>query len=535
MLLPPPLLLLWWLVVVLVLNTSFGGGRITNVVVNAYVVQVQQRRVRYDAKRLSAPLSSNGLSYCRRYHLLHHPTSHAVTSSSSLAMHRRGEARSDDEEMLDAQEPVLRNPSNPLSSSSSSSFSSSSRRNLIVASMAGITSAELAWRQAVNTAYDAVYSSSYPLPSASAAETSSSLLPKGTIEQLQKGKAVVIPNWLSKDEVSLLRQDCQNCFENDHFTNFVYSKDNSKNGEDHDPKFMPSFFPRQPNLGDGPFVNPDIGNYDIRQDIKARMALVKAELAMQLSKTRPTLAEDIKQTHELEYIRYDVGGYLKRHVDERHIELKRLMGAQYTLKPNATRRSITWLIYLNDDWNGQNDGGHLRVYERTNGVSSNTMVGANGRDLQIGWLAADGSGSNGDLPIFLDPLHPTNDGKINPKESCKLYYTTSDNENDDRIYLSSKPFPNAALYISGGESMMIDNPQQLMNFRRIDTQKSALSSFLSSSAESEDPSERPKDIVPNAGTLVMFDSVSLPHQVLKTNRERYGVQGWFHEKLYSYV
>ena len=215
------------------------------------------------------------------------------------------------------------------------------------------------------------------------------------------------------------------------------------------------------------------------------------------------------------------------------------MGAQYTLKPNATRRSITWLIYLNDDWNGSNDGGQLRVYERQAGISPNTRVGANGRDLQIGWLTSNSDGG-GDLPIFLDPLHPTNDGKINPKESCKLYYSTSGNnsgnDDDDRFYLSSKPFPNAALYISGGESMMIDNPNQLKNFRRIDTQKSALSSFLSSSSsEANDPTERPKDIVPNAGTLVMFDSVSLPHQVLKTNRERYGVQGWFHEKLYSYV
>ena len=51
----------------------------------------------------------------------------------------------------------------------------------------------------------------------------------------------------------------------------------------------------------------------------------------------------------------------------------------------------------------------------------------------------------------------------------------------------------------------------------------------------EDGGERMRDIVPKAGTLVMFDSVSLPHEVLQTNRERFAIQGWFHEKLYSVV
>ena len=48
----------------------------------------------------------------------------------------------------------------------------------------------------------------------------------------------------------------------------------------------------------------------------------------------------------------------------------------------------------------------------------------------------------------------------------------------------------------------------------------------------EDGGERVRDIVPRGGTLVLFDSVSLPHEVLATNRLRYGLQGWFHEKLY---
>lgn len=34
------------------------------------------------------------------------------------------------------------------------------------------------------------------------------------------------------------------------------------------------------------------------------------------------------------------------------------------------------------------------------------------------------------------------------------------------------------------------------------------------------------------GTLVLFDSVCVPHEVLATRgRERYACSGWFHERL----
>jgi len=39
-----------------------------------------------------------------------------------------------------------------------------------------------------------------------------------------------------------------------------------------------------------------------------------------------------------------------------------------------------------------------------------------------------------------------------------------------------------------------------------------------------------RDVAPTGGTLVMFDSVVLPHEVLATvGRERWAVSGWFHE------
>ena len=44
--------------------------------------------------------------------------------------------------------------------------------------------------------------------------------------------------------------------------------------------------------------------------------------------------------------------------------------------------------------------------------------------------------------------------------------------------------------------------------------------------------ERPLDVAPQEGTLVLFDSVTLPHEVLATvGRERYACSGWFHEDV----
>ena len=44
-----------------------------------------------------------------------------------------------------------------------------------------------------------------------------------------------------------------------------------------------------------------------------------------------------------------------------------------------------------------------------------------------------------------------------------------------------------------------------------------------------DGGERVRTIAPESGTLVLFDSVAVPHEVLATRSERYAVNGWFHE------
>mmetsp|Transcript_17839 Transcript_17839/g.25716 ORF Transcript_17839/g.25716 Transcript_17839/m.25716 type:complete len:185 (+) Transcript_17839:106-660(+) len=184
------------------------------------------------------------------------------------------------------------------------------------------------------------------------------------------------------------------------------------------------------------------------------------------------------------------------------------------------------MVYLNDDWN-ELDGGQLRLHERKQ--PSVSCVGARGGDLQVGWLKADVQ--NGEEPVFLDPLR---EGPEN--ENCMLYTVDSDGNKRD---LSSKPFANIALYLGGGDAMarkfMVENRSDAARLHLIDAPKSLVSSVLPPNIDpaGEDGGERTRDVVPRAGTLVMFDSVSLPHEVLQTQKERFGVQGWFHEKLQS--
>ena len=45
------------------------------------------------------------------------------------------------------------------------------------------------------------------------------------------------------------------------------------------------------------------------------------------------------------------------------------------------------------------------------------------------------------------------------------------------------------------------------------------------------PSDYFQEISPAAGTLVLFDSVGVPHEVMPTiDRERFACSGWFHDK-----
>jgi Rps23 Pro-64 3,4-dihydroxylase Tpa1-like proline 4-hydroxylase len=73
-------------------------------------------------------------------------------------------------------------------------------------------------------------------------------------------------------------------------------------------------------------------------------------------------------------------------------------------------------------------------------------------------------------------------------------------------------------------------------FNLIEQPKSRLGSIFGGEdsymgqGEDSNTNEELEDVDPLGGTLVLFDSVSLPHEVLATkSKERWACSGWFHE------
>ena len=69
----------------------------------------------------------------------------------------------------------------------------------------------------------------------------------------------------------------------------------------------------------------------------------------------------------------------------------------------STRRSVTWLVYLNDHW--EEEGGALRCFPRSEAEmqlnGDVAQVGARDGNLQVGWV------NGGVDPVFLDCFCPS--------------------------------------------------------------------------------------------------------------------------------
>eukprot|EP00587_Corethron_hystrix_P013494 CAMPEP_0113323878 /NCGR_PEP_ID=MMETSP0010_2-20120614/16642_1 /TAXON_ID=216773 ORGANISM="Corethron hystrix, Strain 308" /NCGR_SAMPLE_ID=MMETSP0010_2 /ASSEMBLY_ACC=CAM_ASM_000155 /LENGTH=191 /DNA_ID=CAMNT_0000183011 /DNA_START=257 /DNA_END=829 /DNA_ORIENTATION=+ /assembly_acc=CAM_ASM_000155 len=111
---------------------------------------------------------------------------------------------------------------------------------------------------------------------------------------------------------------------------------------------------------------------------------------------------DTGLAHELYYSTSRRGAYLPRHLDEHAEELK---GSRGWLA--ASRRSITWMIYLSDPGWTEKCGGILRCYPQRQRVAGKTGDSVYG-DLQVGWIALGGHKGSASMvrPVFLDPWRP---------------------------------------------------------------------------------------------------------------------------------
>jgi hypothetical protein len=328
---------------------------------------------------------------------------------------------------------------------------------------------------------------------------------------VKQGCIAVVPNWIPKSLVAALCEDAASLYGQQMFSADGLAAYTTERRFD-------ASRDRMTFRGDA-WGDASLGSIAVRRELGARIASLRMDCVSGLGRT--SLAEDTPRTHEITYSRFGPGASLGRHLDEHHEETKGLRG--WT---RPTRRSVSWLVYLQpDDWDAKLDGGSLCSFERTAKIPPDGgEVGAHEGDLQVGWRQ-EPDGADSERPVFMD----ANCGGL--LGGSALYYLCG----AQRSYLT-RPFQVPAEPIPF-VSFMTD-PREAALFRRVAEPRSTQQDMRSGKQRRRQRQalafdrmrERPKLVPVEGGTLVLFDSVSLPHEVLVTlRRERFAATGWFHE------
>jgi Rps23 Pro-64 3,4-dihydroxylase Tpa1-like proline 4-hydroxylase len=338
-------------------------------------------------------------------------------------------------------------------------------------------------------------------------------------DTIQNGKIAVVHDFFSAPEIDVLRRDATDLYINQHYTTDALASYGTSGS--FDPSKDRAVLKLQQ------WKNTALGDWGTRRQFAARIHDLRSDLAVHLNRPALTRGDSVTQfgegSTEMSYTRFGPGAFLKRHVDEHHEELKGVAGwAQ------PTRRSLSWLVYLNDqNWSAERDGGCLRCFERPVPPSHHVGARENG-DLQIGWLRATLSDPV-ERPVFLDAQHAPGTG------NCAMYIDdpSTGTENTRKIMHITKDFnAHPVLFVAGGEYLtqkfLVGRRDFAERFHLIEPPKSRLNDILANRRSRSD--EVLEDVTPTGGTLVIFDSVSLPHEVLPTtSRERWATSGWMHE------
>jgi hypothetical protein len=394
---------------------------------------------------------------------------------------------------------------------------------------------------------------------AHALSTTSSLLPECAIRTIEGGGIAVVSDFLPSSTVSRLQRDACKLHRDGNFVVDSLAGYGSKDGDRDKSKFdpakdravLPSYVPSKDRSG--PFVDRNLGDVDVRMLLAKTVGGLRRDLARALDRPGLIALSDDEfagvDGHELSYTRFGPGASLARHVDEHHEEVKGKYGWS-----RPTRRSLSWLVYLNEnDWDAKVDGGELRTYGRFRKTSKDDggvvdvmmgggPVGSHDGDLQIGWLAPS-STDDMERPVFLDGRRGGLPGR------CALYVvgggddemmsstmkttttTTTTTRNGKRVYLTKEFESDPYLFLTSDffvRNLLIRDRELGKRFRYIEPPHGRLSSNLIGVGNGE---ERVLDVAPTGGTLVVFDSVALPHEVLPSlTRERWAASGWFHER-----
>ena len=265
------------------------------------------------------------------------------------------------------------------------------------------------------------------------------------------------------------------------------------------------------------------------------MKELRHQLARELN--RPTLAKEGEMRHEMTYNWYEPGAKLGRHLDEHHEETK---GTKGWVMP--TRRSVTWLVYLNEGWTKE-EGGSLRCMPRNDVVmeQNGVQVGCHEGNLQVGWM------NDGVDPVFLDVFRESGGAALyQVKAVGGVDNNGEDSKVEERHILSVRDFevPRQPIDFSIFLKEEMRESFEQISTSRLDPRFASAAASANNnnnnvvdnraiSKHDFDCSDEPTivDVTPVAGTLVLFDSVSLPHLVREVTgkRQRIAATGWFHE------
>ena len=362
----------------------------------------------------------------------------------------------------------------------------------------------------------------------SSCASSSSLISAEDIQKISRGGVAIIPNWLPPHLITSMHDDAQQLFKSGQFrpdglTNTAIKEQGFSGKADR------QTFRGDGNNGGGGW-DSNVGDIATRKEFADRMRELRVQLAKALH--RPTLATEGTSRHEMTYNWYEPGAKLGRHLDEHHEETK---GSRGWLLP--TRRSVTWLVYLNEGWTKE-EGGALRCLPpRDDSMRlNNVQVGSHEGNLQVGWV------NNGVDPVFLDVFRESGGAALyHVVRNSGSSGNSSNNEEEERQVLSVRDFNVPSQPIDFAQFL---NEEVRESFAQISTAR--LDPRFAGAADNNrnekaianhyhdfDCSDEPNilDVIPTAGTLVLFDSVSLPHLVREVTgkRQRIAATGWFHE------
>ena len=350
------------------------------------------------------------------------------------------------------------------------------------------------WQQRIQRAISSV---GLMFVSASAAITNDETLLSTDISSdikklIQSGHAYYLPNFISHEAVKKLRIETDEQIKKGLFKPSGLSnrtvKDNRFNHKD-----------RQI----APLVLNESGASEILMEVHRKLKKLRFELSDILD--RQSMKENLD--HETYLSLGKVGSLLPRHVDERHEEIKGRLGWL-----SNSRRSISWLIYLSfpDEWT-TSYGGALRTYPQNVRVQldSSNQCGGHQGNLQIGWLRS----VDCVQPVYLNCWILDDDGY-----KSALYIRRS----NESVYIT-RNFDIKKADGNYGE-FLIDQDLGASKFYKIEEYEKWKMDLPPSGSTTT-------DFLPVAGSLILFDSVSLPHQVQEVlEGSRIALAGWFHER-----